>query len=267
MKIKLNGKYYATNSQNIEQLIAETQNQNAVVIFEGFQTNENLTLTEGCNISLIKKGCLPPPEELEALISARHTPLVYDKLKNSSVAIAGLGGLGSNIAMALGRSGVGHIHLVDFDIVEPSNLNRQNYRIKDLGRYKTEALKEQIEDVNPFVRVTYENVKVSEENALDIFGEYSIVCEAFDKAEYKAMLINTLLCESKNITIVSGSGMAGFESSNTIKTTKINNRLYICGDRETGAKIGRGLMAPRVGVCAMHQANMILRLILNIDEV
>ena len=120
--------------------------------------------------------------------------------------------------MALARSGVGHIHIVDFDIVEPSNLNRQNYRIKDLGKYKTEALKEQVEEVNPFVKITYENTKVTEDNAVELFKDYDIVCEAFDKAEYKAMLINTLLTETKNVTVVSGSGMAGYESSNTIKT-------------------------------------------------
>ena len=81
------------------------------------------------------------------------------------------------------------------------------------------------------------------------------------------MLINTLLTETKNVTVVSGSGMAGYESSNTIKPKKINNRFYICGDSVTPAEIGRGLMAPRVGICAMHQANTILRLLLGIDEV
>lgn len=267
MLIKLNGKNYKTNSQNISELVSETKNDNCVVIFEGFQTNENLELSENCNVSLIQKGVLPPLNELEALISARHTPKVYDRLKESSVAVAGLGGLGSNIVMALARSGVGHIHIVDFDIVEPSNLNRQNYRIKDLGKYKTEALKEQVEEVNPFVKITYENTKVTEDNAIELFKDYDIVCEAFDKAEYKAMLINTLLTETKNVTVVSGSGMAGYESSNTIKTKKINNRFYICGDGITPAEIGRGLMAPRVGICAMHQANTILRLLLGIDEV
>ena len=91
--------------------------------------------------------------------------------------------------MALARSGVGHIHIVDFDIVEPSNLNRQNYRIKDLGKYKTEALKEQVEEVNPFVKITYENTKVTEDNAVELFKDYNIVCEAFDKAEYNVVVL------------------------------------------------------------------------------
>ena len=81
MLIKLNGKNYKTNSQNISELVSETKNDNCVVIFEGFQTNENLELSENCNVSLIQKGVLPPLNELEALISARHTPKVYDRLK------------------------------------------------------------------------------------------------------------------------------------------------------------------------------------------
>ncbi len=87
---------------------------------------------------------MPPQDEFESLMCARHTPHVFEKVKSAKVAIAGLGGLGSNIAVNLARTGVGNLHLIDFDIVEPSNLNRQQYKVKHLGLYKTEALKNEI---------------------------------------------------------------------------------------------------------------------------
>lgn len=103
---------------------------------------------------------------------------------------------------------------------------------------------------------------MTEENALYLFKDYPIVCECFDKAENKAMLINTLLGQSDNITVVSASGMAGYGSSNTITTSHPMEKLYLCGDKISGIEQGMGLMAPRVALCAMHQANTVLEIIL-----
>lgn len=215
----------------------------------------------------IKNKDIPAYEDLEKLMVSRHTKGVHEKVKKARVAIAGLGGLGSHVAISLARTGVGHLHLIDFDKVEPSNLNRQEYRISHLGRYKTEALKEQIEDINPYITVSITTKKITEDNIGQIFKDETLVCEAFDKPECKAMLVNYILEKRKDIKIVSGSGMAGYASSNIIKTRKIMKNLYICGDMENGIKDGWGLMAPRVSICAAHEANMILRLILGHEDI
>ena len=196
----------------------------------------------------------------------RHTAKVHNKLKNASVAIAGLGGLGSNIAVSLARSGVGHLFLVDFDRVDITNINRQQYFVDQVGMYKTEALKSTIEKINPYINIEIKTICVNEKNVLSLFGEYNIVCEAFDRAQNKAMLVNTLL-ENTNSYVVSASGMAGYLSSNTIKTKKLMKRLYLCGDGETDSADVNGLMAPRVAICANHQANAVLRIICGEFEV
>lgn len=201
----------------------------------------------------------------EEMIAARMPKGAYECMKKARVAIAGAGGLGSNIAAALARCCVGEIFITDFDKVEPSNLNRQHYRMKDVGQYKTEALKEQLFEINPYVKVTAENVRVTAENAAELFGGYDIVCEAFDKAEEKAMLVNALLTKTEKCIVICGSGMAGIGDSNGMLTKKINDRFYICGDMCTDMQ--HGLVAPRVNICAMHQANLAAELILkNINE-
>ena len=178
------------------------------------------------------------------------------------MAIAGLGGLGSHIAVMLARSGVGHLHLVDFDRVDLSNLNRQVYGVNELGELKTEALKEILLEINPYINVSFENAKVNNDNVKPLFDGFNLVCEAFDNPKAKAMLVSELLSRDAETIIVSGSGMAGYGDANEIKTVKKMSRLYVCGDGKSDAFEGIGLMAPRVMICAGHQANMIIRLIL-----
>lgn len=267
MRLTFNGKEINTDCKTAQELIEKLNLSGEVLIVNGFQTSEDHFLSEGDLISIIKKGVMPGKEELKSLMAARHTPLVYEKVCNASVAIAGLGGLGSNVAISLARTGVGKLLLVDYDIVEPSNLNRQSYYIRHLGMYKTEALYEQIKEINPFITVDIKTVKVTQKNVLSLFGSYDIVCEAFDNAQAKAMLVNEILLNTDNIKVVCASGMAGFDSSNLIKTQKCMKNLYVCGDFENEASKGNGLMAPRVQICAGHEANMILRLLLNIEEV
>ncbi len=205
-------------------------------------------------------------QEMDALLIERHGMEYHRKLKSAHVAIAGLGGLGSNVAVMLARAGVGSLHLVDFDRVDGSNLNRQIYKMKHLGMEKTEALTEEIREINPYIKISTDNVKVTEENAGEIFAADTIICEAFDAAENKAMLVSTLLSELPEAVIVAGSGMAGLGSGNLIRTRKRMRRLYLCGDETSDIADGICLMAPRVTLCAAHQANMILRLILGIEE-
>lgn len=269
MKLTVNGKELELEleQQTAFEVREQIGNSTDIVILNGFQIDQDSPLKDGDQLSIIEKGVMPKQEELESMMMARHTPNVHNKLKQGKVAIAGLGGLGSNIAVMLARIGVGELLLVDFDIVEPSNLNRQCYYISHLGMPKTLALKQQIAEINPFIKINTETIKITEDNVAELFARYDIICEAFDKPDQKSMLVNTALEKLPQAKIVSASGMAGFESSNLLKTSRPMKRLYLCGDLETGAAIGRGLMAPRVNICAGHQANMILRLLLGIEDI
>ena len=197
-------------------------------------------------------------------ITASNVPGTGERLKNSKVAIAGLGGLGSNIAVMLARIGVGELLLADFDKVEMSNLNRQHYDMTHIGMLKTDALRDQIRMINPSVKVKTCDAMITEDNAAEVFDSYDIVCEAFDDPRSKAMLVNALLDGKRKV--VAASGMAGFGSANNIKTKHTFNGLYVCGDPQPSEREGVGFMAPRVSVCAGHQANMALRLLLGMEE-
>lgn len=210
----------------------------------------------------MKEDRILTEQEINQALEERHTPEIQRKIKAARVAVAGLGGLGSNIAVMLARLGVGTLHLVDFDRVDPGNLNRQMYRMKDLGQYKTLALTEIIKEINPYLNIKTDTMKINRDNAASVFSGERIICEAFDRAQNKAMLVNTLLEELPEAILVSGSGMAGYGDSNEIRTRKKLSRLYLCGDEASGIERGNCLMAPRVAICAGHQANMVLRLIL-----
>jgi len=234
-----------------------------ILVRNGFPSKDDLRLEDGDHITLIRRGEKPLPEELEALMIARHTPGIHSKLKASCVGIAGVGGLGSSIAVALGRIGVGKLILVDYDVVEPSNLNRQQFFIDQLGETKVEAMRINLERINPFVEVVPHQVFVTPENIATLFGQVDVLVEAFDGADQKAMLIEEFLSRFPEIPLVAASGVAGYAPSNTITTRHITRNLYLVGDGETGARPGEGLMAPRVGIAAHHQANAVVRLLLD----
>ncbi|HOI43193.1 MAG TPA: ThiF family adenylyltransferase, partial [Elusimicrobiales bacterium] len=101
---------------------------------------------------------------LEKRIFSRHDPAVLAALRPAVVGIAGAGGLGSNIALALARAGVGRLILADFDKVEPSNLNRQQYTVDQIGRRKVKALKDNLRAAAPFTAVTAHDIKVTPAN-------------------------------------------------------------------------------------------------------
>ncbi|ASS38886.1 sulfur carrier protein ThiS adenylyltransferase ThiF [Fusobacterium sp. oral taxon 203] len=195
----------------------------------------------------------------------RNVKGISKKLKKTRVCILGLGGLGSNVAVLLARSGIGYLKLVDFDIVEASNLNRQQYRISHIGIKKTEAMKNIIREINSFVEVEILDIKVDRENIYSIVGDIEIVVEAFDRAETKAMTLEELLTD-KNKIVVSASGMAGLGSANEIVTRKIKDNFYLIGDNYSDYEEYSGIMSTRVMLCAAHQANMVLRLILGEEK-
>lgn len=229
-----------------------------VLVHNGAAVTDDVPLSEGDSVSLIRRGEIPPADELEALMAARHTPGVHETVKRAAVGIAGLGGLGSSVAVALARLGVGRLILVDFDLVEPSNLNRQQYFIDQLGMTKAAALEVNLQRINPYVQYEAHCIRVTPENINELFGEVDVLVEAFDRADQKAMLLQSFRGEP----IVAASGLAGHGSGETIGVRKLGGRIYVVGDLETGAAPGRGLMAPRVGIAAHMQANQVLRILL-----
>ncbi len=245
----------------------ERKKEADIVILNGFILKEDTGLKEGDKLSFIKRGETPSEDDMEGLLVSRHTPGVHEKLKKATVGIAGLGGLGSNVAVALARVGVGKLILVDFDVVEPSNLNRQQYFIKHIGMKKTEAMKKLLEDINPFITVETVDTYLDKTNIEEVFKEAEVIVEAFDNPVCKAELTTTVLTRMKDRYIVAASGMAGYFSNNTIVTKKLGERFYLIGDGASEAKVGCGLMAPRVNIAANHQANTVMRIILGETEV
>ena len=205
-------------------------------------------------------------EDIRLVLEDRHTSVVQEKLTNGRVAIAGLGGLGSNVAVALARIGVGHLHLIDFDRVDLTNLNRQQYFLEHLEMYKTDALCSILQKINPWLDIRTDCVRITEDNLQQLFLHDDIICEAFDSPESKATLVCGILEHYPQKKIISASGLAGYESSNLIRTRRVSKNFYLCGDEVTESYEGRGLMAPRAALCAAHEANMITRLLLGEEE-
>lgn len=204
---------------------------------------------------------VPSREVMREALNIRHGEDLQNKISAARVAVCGLGGLGSNIAIALARAGVGHLHLIDFDRVDLTNLNRQQYAVGQLGQYKTDALRETLSLVSPYCDVTCDTVRVTDENLPDLLRNEDYICEAFDRAEAKAMLVSGVLEHFPEKYLVAASGLAGLGSANTIQTRRVSKRFYLCGDGTSDSSVGLGLVASRVLVCAAHEANMILRLI------
>jgi sulfur carrier protein ThiS adenylyltransferase len=267
IRIKINEKETSVPSDTTLFHLKNQFKSNAdVIIYNGFPFNSDRPLKEGDEVVFIKKGEAPSSEELESLMMARHTPGIHQKIKKSIVGIAGLGGLGSAIAIALARIGVGRLILVDFDMVEPSNLNRQQYFVHQIGMPKVEALQKKIAIINPYVKIQTYQEKLDRNNVERIFKEAEVVVEAFDRAEEKAMLINAISEKMPDKYIVAASGVAGYGDNNEIKTVRFSSKIFIVGDQKTAAQPGIGLMAPRVGIAAHHQANTVLRILLGEEK-
>lgn len=210
---------------------------------------------------------IPTKEEWIKALTERHGKELQRAFSSATVAICGLGGLGSNIAIALARAGVGKLILCDFDRVDITNLHRQQYKASQIGMYKTDALAENLREINPYIKLEAHTERITEENAVTLLKDADIICEAFDDAECKAMLTNTILSELPDKYLVAASGMAGMGVTNSIKTRRITNRFYLCGDETSEVSDGIGLVAPRVALCAAHQAHTVLRILAKQFEV
>ena len=210
---------------------------------------------------------IPTKEEWIKALTERHGKELHTAFSSATVAICGLGGLGSNIAIHLARAGIGKLILCDFDRVDITNLHRQQYKADQIGRYKTEALADNLREIAPYIELEIYTEHITEDNAVTLLSDADVICEAFDDAECKAMLTNTVLTEMRDTYLVAASGMAGLHDANRIKTRKVTSKFYLCGDGESDVADGIGLVAPRVALCAAHEAHTVLRILAKQFEV
>ena len=210
---------------------------------------------------------IPSRDTINRALAERHGEHLQRAFSAATVAICGLGGLGSNIAIALARAGIGKLILLDYDRVDLSNLHRQQYKADQIGAYKVEALAENLIEISPYLSLETHIVRLTPENSTALLRTANIICEAFDRAEEKAMLVNAVQETLPNTWLVAASGMAGMGSANGIRTRKVTKRFYLCGDGVSNVEDGLSLVAPRVMLCAAHQAHMVLRILAGEVEV
>lgn len=210
---------------------------------------------------------IPTTEEWFLTLEQRHGKALQGKFSAATVAVCGLGGLGSNIAINLARVGIGKLILIDFDRVDISNLHRQQYKASQIDKYKAQALAENLLEIAPYLEVRAVTARITEENYMDLLYDADVICEAFDNAEAKAMLANAVLETMPYKYLVAASGMAGMGTPNTIRTRRITKYFYLCGDEISDVADTIGLVAPRVMLCAAHQAHTVLRILADEFEV
>lgn len=263
MNIRLNNAPYTTSAETYQDLKDASDLLADMLIVNGHSKAWDTHISQDDNVIMLDSKSTPSISTWRAIYDARYGKEIMDKLQAGKVAICGLGGLGSLIAIELGRLGVGSLLLIDYDVVEPTNLARQQFNFSHIGLNKTDAVANQLAEIAPLTKVTTKNIRLTHENIVEILHEYPYVCEAVDKPETKALLTQIILSKCPNTTIIGGSGMAGHGPGNAIQAKRILPRLYMVGDGESEGEEGIGLMAPRVGLCASAQATLIMRLLLN----
>lgn len=204
---------------------------------------------------------IPSHSQWREALAARHGEALQEKFDSATVAVCGLGGLGSNIAISLARAGVGTLRLIDFDKVDITNMHRQQYKAHQIGTDKTLALAENLAEIAPYVTIETITARLDDNNLATILAGADIVCEACDGAETKALLVNGVLEHLPETYLVAASGMAGIDTPNTIRTRRITPRFYLCGDEVSEVSQASALLAPQVMLCAAHQAHTVLRIL------
>jgi sulfur carrier protein ThiS adenylyltransferase len=189
-----------------------------------------------------------------------------ERLAGKRVGIIGLGGLGSNAAAMLVRTGVRHLVLADFDVVDESNLNRQLYFREDIGRLKTEALAATLRRIEPDVDLELVASRVDEDEIVAIGRRVDVLMEATDCADTKALVMNACSQHLPDLPCVAASGLAGLGSANTIVTQALTDHLWVVGDLTSDVSTGLPLAASRVMVASAHQAHAVVRLLLGMSE-
>lgn len=237
----------------------------AVKLLNGYAVDDDVLLAEGDRLFFLDGSSLPDKATYAALWSARYGKVNFERLQQARVLICGVGGLGSHIAISLARLGIGELCLIDKDCVDMTNLGRQAYDVSDLGRPKAEAMKEHIMRLTPLVQVKAIVDTIDNTNIDRYVKDYPYVVEAFDRADNKAFLTEHILTNYPKKLLFGASGMSGSDEPNTITTKKLFSNYYQSGDGISEA--GLGLLAPRVMLCAAHQANMLMNIILTEERI
>lgn len=181
-----------------------------------------------------------------------------ERIQNTKVVIAGCGGLGSNAAITLTRTGFKNFILIDHDKVEISNLNRQAYFFHQIGMPKVEALKENIKLINKDCQIETYIEKIGEENVDFYLSKGDIILEAVDSAETKALLINSAIKLNKKI--VSASGICGFGDIEKIQIKRFKNVTIIGDFYSDNSKFKP--YAPKVITVSSMECDELLRMVL-----
>ena len=235
-----------------------------ILVLNGAPASRDSLLQDGDICSLIKIGEIPSALDMDHTLAARHGREIQHRVKQATVGIMGIGGLGSAVALSLAKIGIGRLILADHDVVVLSNIHRQHYFIDQIGMKKTVALKKTLVRVNPFVSITALDIKLTEKNIPKLFGDVDVLVECFDDPAMKAQALRTALQHLPETGYIGASGVAGYGDANTITCRKIRDRVFLVGDGASDARDSSGLFAPRVGVAAHHQANQVVRLILGL---
>jgi len=264
LKIRVNEKEVTLPEKTLAGKVAEAEKPDAdIIIQNGHIVKADSVLSEGDSVYLIKRGEKPTEEEMKFLLTARHTPKVAERLAKCRMAVCGLGGLGSNIALALARMGVGELLLIDYDVIIPSNINRQQYYTDQIGMKKTEATLQNLKRVNPYISYDVRDIFITQENIAGLFEGCSVIIEAFDTAETKAMFITAASCNYPQSLVIGASGLAGLGGHESFRVVDAGKNVKIVGDFVSAARIGRGLMSTRVTIAAGIQANTAVRHVLS----
>jgi len=192
---------------------------------------------------------------------AKHNSKILSVISKKKIGIIGAGGIGSNAAVSLARAGVGHLVIADFDIIQPSNLNRQYYFLDQIEKPKVFALEKNLKKINPFISYRMINSKINELNLAEFFFDVDLLIEAVDRADQKKMILESWIELYPNKPIVMASGIAGIGGNNMLHTRKIDN-IYICGDEKTESDESNLPYAPKVVMVAAMQANLALEILL-----
>jgi sulfur carrier protein ThiS adenylyltransferase len=262
IKIKVNNRTISVKKNCPLNIIKKKYAPRAdLVIYKGAVITKDRILKNNDELIFIKKGVISSAQKLKYMLFSRNSPDIYKTISQKHIGIAGIGGLGSSVAVALARTGIGKLTLVDYDVIEPSNLNRQYYFIEQIGMPKVKALSDTIKKITPYTRVFTRQVRLNSSNIRDIFNKIDLLIEGFDNPNDKLELFETFNKFYPKTPIILASGLAGIGRSNKIKTSKLGKKIYIIGDQTSAAREGVGLMAPRVGIAAHHQANIALELL------
>ncbi len=197
----------------------------------------------------------------DSAISSYYTLAQREAIRSTRIGIAGAGGLGSNCAVNLVRSGFVYFTIADFDVIEPSNLNRQFFFADQIGMPKVLALSENLRRINPEISVDPHLIRLDETHVSSLYADCDVIVEAFDKAESKAMIVRTFFRSGK--LLVSASGLGGYGESDTITVRKVHDRFYLVGDGVSEVCASRKPYAPRVSIAAAKQADVVLSWVLS----